>query len=233
MKQSGHIASCPPVPNTVHGFFTRATSPSPYAYGADPKSGTSGSRDRMLNSMMLRGAAQKKRSQSFHTPSATTGDARTHARTYKHTAHSTRPRTPTRAHSRERLAWLQPGARPLPSSTFAAARSAPPSIIHLRHGLRAMGRALKRQRAKRQPRHAPAGSPRAGVAPFLPKNFLEDFAPAPAFGSVCRESCESMDGPMDGTTFGKFFFVSFAIGIRGPHNRYPWTSQLAWTPRPE
>lgn len=48
----------------------------------------------------------------------------------------------------------------------------------------------------------PAGSPRAGVTPFLPKNFLDDLAPAPAFVSVCRESCESMDQSDQQATLG-------------------------------
>jgi len=39
----------------------------------------------------------------------------------------------------------------------------------------------------------PAGSPRAGVTPFLPKNFLDDLAPAPTFASVCRESMDQSD----------------------------------------
>ena len=60
----------------------------------------------------------------------------------------------------------------------------------------------------------PAGSPRAGVTPFLPKNFLDDLAPAPAFVSVCRESCESIKA--DQATFGdkilEFFLKEKVLG---------------------
>jgi hypothetical protein len=137
---------------------------------------------------MLRGAAQKKRSQSFHTPSATTGD---HARTHVN-VHSARPRN-RRAHN-------------LVSAWHGCSKERAPSIIRLCRGLRATGTARGQvpawleAAAKRQPRHAPAGSPRAGVKPFLPKNFLDDLAPAPAFVSVCRESCESIKA--DQATFG-------------------------------